>query len=231
MKRAINKIVAIGDIHGRTTWRDIIKAENPDLTIFLGDYVTSRTGITEGEQLWNLRSILSYKEKHPRKVVLLRGNHDCEAAGYGWAECYPSFMNKDRFPLETFEKLTQWVFQWNDIVFSHAGVSKTFLANNNLSIDEMADMLRLDDQRFAFTPGDPCDYSGDSACQPPTWIRPKSLLLDMPSSLTQVVGHTTVEDITEMKDGGDNSLWLCDALENDSYLCIQDGLLWPRTLG
>ena len=34
-------ILVLGDIHGRTIWKDIIDTENPDLIIFLGDYVTT----------------------------------------------------------------------------------------------------------------------------------------------------------------------------------------------
>ncbi len=227
--RELKKIIVLGDIHGRSIWRDIVKAENPDLTLFLGDYVTSRENITEGDQLWNLRGILQYKENHPRKVVLLRGNHDCEAAGYSWAECWPSFKNKQRFPLEKFELLTQWAYQWKDIVFSHAGISRTFLESNGLQISEMTKMLSLDDSRFEFAPGDSYDVYGDSITQTPIWIRPKALLSDMPEGLTQVVGHTPSECITEMKGNHGNSLWICDALKNNKYLCIKDGLFWPRT--
>jgi predicted phosphodiesterase len=33
--------IIIGDIHGRSIWKDIIKKENPDRIIFIGDYFYS----------------------------------------------------------------------------------------------------------------------------------------------------------------------------------------------
>lgn len=69
------KIIVIGDIHGRTIWKDIVKQEF-DLCIFLGDYVDSHYGITAEEQEKNLLEILDFKENNPNKVILLRGNHE-----------------------------------------------------------------------------------------------------------------------------------------------------------
>ena len=81
------KILVLGDIHGRIIWKDIIDIENPDLTIFLGDYVTTHEHITASQQIVNLEAILQYKEENLNKVILLRGNHDLQELGYYWAEC------------------------------------------------------------------------------------------------------------------------------------------------
>lgn len=70
------KILVLGDIHGRLIWYDIIKHESPDITIFLGDYITSHEGIYSEQQLANLEDILNYKENNPDKIILLRGNHE-----------------------------------------------------------------------------------------------------------------------------------------------------------
>ncbi len=218
-----NKIVVFGDIHGRSVWREIIEAEQPDLTVFLGDYVTSREGIGEGMQLQNLDDILQYKEQHAQQVVLLRGNHDCEAAGFEWGGCFPSFGEKMLFPLEKFEQLTQWAYRWGDVVFSHAGISNTFLAQKRLTVDELAQLSAFDDPRFGFCPADGGDCYGDTVTQTPTWIRPEALLTDMPQGLIQVVGHTTHEQVTMAQDPDGNKLWLCDALGSGSYLRIEDG--------
>lgn len=69
------KTLALGDIHGKTIWKDIIKKENPDKVIFLGDYVTTHEGISSEQQISNLEEILTYKEENSDKVILLRGNH------------------------------------------------------------------------------------------------------------------------------------------------------------
>lgn len=39
------KILILGDIHGRTIWKQIIENENPDKIIFLGDYVSTHEDI------------------------------------------------------------------------------------------------------------------------------------------------------------------------------------------
>ena len=49
----MEKILVLGDIHGRTCWADIIKKENPDKVIFLGDYVSTHDNISE-EQQWKI---------------------------------------------------------------------------------------------------------------------------------------------------------------------------------
>ena len=69
------KTLVLGDIHGKTVWKDIIDSENPDKIIFLGDYVSTHDKISSSQQIDNLENILSYKEDNLDKVILLRGNH------------------------------------------------------------------------------------------------------------------------------------------------------------
>lgn len=69
------KTLVLGDIHGRTIWKDIIEKENPDRVIFLGDYVSTHEGISSDQQIEELYAILDYKDNNPDKVILLRGNH------------------------------------------------------------------------------------------------------------------------------------------------------------
>ena len=68
------RIIAIGDIHGRTIWKDIVNQEF-DLCVFLGDYVDSHDEIPAKQQVDNLLDILEFKEHNSNKVILLRGNH------------------------------------------------------------------------------------------------------------------------------------------------------------
>lgn len=69
------RYLVIGDIHGRSIWKDIIEKENPDKIIFLGDYVSTHENISAKQQLFNLEDILNYKRENSDKVILLRGNH------------------------------------------------------------------------------------------------------------------------------------------------------------
>jgi hypothetical protein len=98
------KIMSIGDIHGRDSWKSHIfgsnlnyeswrrEADNDivsfmadqypilqslDKIVFIGDYVDSFT-IGNVDMLRNLEEIIHFKKTYPEKVVLLLGNHDIQ---------------------------------------------------------------------------------------------------------------------------------------------------------
>lgn len=229
------KILVLGDIHGMGCWEPIIEKENPDLTIFLGDYVSTHGLITDKQQVDNLRRILEYKEENPDNVILLRGNHDMEALYY-WAECYPvtgefvkTFM---RLNEERFLNNTQWIYLYKNICFAHAGVSSIWMENNN--IKSLEDINTLEPSEvFAFT-GKMSDYTGCSSTQPPTWIRPWTLVDCGYKGVIHVVGHTSVKpgirNIKEeyVKQGFSKEeldqlidVWCCDQLPRE-YLIIDN---------
>ena len=229
------KILVLGDIHGRGCWEPIIEKEKPDLTIFLGDYVSTHGLITEKQQIDNLRRILEYKEENPDNVILLRGNHDMEALYY-WAECYPvtgefvkAFM---RLNEERFLNNTQWIYLYKNICFSHAGVSSIWMENNKIkSLEEINNLPPS--EIFAFT-GKMSDFTGDSSTQPPTWIRPWTLVDCGYKGVIHVVGHTSVKpgirNIKEeyIKQGFSKEeldqlvdVWCCDQLPRE-YLIIDN---------
>lgn len=233
----MSKLVVFGDIHGRTIWNYIIKQENPDKVIFLGDYVSTHEGISPEQQLSNLEDILSYKENNPDKVILLRGNHDETILGYSWAECYPTepeiakVMSVD--PSKSrFESLTQWIYIDEDLktIFSHAGVSKVWMENNNIkSVYDINDLKPS--EIFGFTSDNYYDMSGYSVSQPPTWIRPSKLQECAVEGWTHVVGHTPQREIRKIIsiNGGD-TIWLCDTLGEGCYLKIENKQFIPVKL-
>ena len=233
------KILVLGDIHGRTIWKDIIEKENPDKIIFLGDYVSTHENISAKQQLSNLEDILNYKEENSNKVILLRGNHDIQHLGYYWAECSGyyliicQYMSESNFK-ERFLKLTQWIHIDENLntIFSHAGVSKVWMDNSKISdVNEINNLEPT--ELFGFTPDSPYDYYGDSVTQPPTWIRPTSLCKCNISGWDQVVGHTPVrKDIVNIKKitKENRNIWLCDALELSKYLIIENETFIPSIL-
>ena len=235
------KILVLGDIHGRSIWKDIFEKEDPDKVIFLGDYLHSRENISREDQIENLKLILDLKEAHSENVILCRGNHDLCCLGYYWAatgDRDPRLI-KMMQPLEDkFLKLSQWVHIENNIIFSHAGVSTTWMEEvAGIKYPEVINDLPLS-EIFGFWPSKMSDYYGISPTQPPTWIRPQTLLDNMPKGYTQVVGHTPtnlgirnvskeysdmfLEEADEIED-----LYLCDALGDNQYLIIEDGQFKP----
>ena len=235
----MNKLLVLGDIHGRPFWKEIIEKENPDQVIFLGDYVTTHESISPEQQLSNLEDILSYKEANLDKVILLRGNHDCECLGYYWAECSPDepkvrlVMSVD--PLKSrFESLTQWIYINEDLktIFSHAGVSQVWM-NEVAQVNDVHNINKLSlSEIFGFTPDNIFDTFGTSKTQPPTWIRPQTLCRCNVSGWDQVIGHSPVtEKITNIKPATkeNRNIWCCDALALKQYLIIDNGNFQPKT--
>ena len=73
----MNKIYLLGDIHGRTFWKEL-KDNKEDLIIFVGDYVDPYCGyedITKNDALENFKQIIEFARSRDN-VVLLMGNHD-----------------------------------------------------------------------------------------------------------------------------------------------------------
>ena len=230
------KIIAIGDIHGRDCWKDIVeKHPEADKYIFLGDYVSTHENVTSKQQCDNLREILDFKIKNPDKVVLLRGNHDIQHLGYYWAECsgYDKAVEEYMCNIkEEFLSLTQWIYIDNNIIYSHAGISEVWFKNTRLN--DINDINNVEPcELFGFTPCKLSDYNGISSTQPLTWIRPWTLLECAYDDYTYIVGHTpTVYGICNIKESfmkeypedysNSNNIWLCDALPKE-YLIVDDG--------
>lgn len=242
------KTLVLGDIHGRTIWKDIIEKENPDKIIFLGDYVSTHEDISAEEQLANLAEILEYKEQNVDKVILLRGNHDTQHLGYYWAECSGfdkivyDYMSSDKLK-NRFLGLTQWIYIDEDLktIFSHAGISEVWLKNieelmikevgpqyddNTIDVEFVLNYINKIEpcEFFGFIPNSMSDWCGESPTQPPTWIRPYTLQKCNVVGYDQVVGHTTQRAVSKIVQStkGKHIIWLCDALGHRSYLTIED---------
>lgn len=208
------KILVLGDIHGRSCWLDIVQKEQPDLTIFLGDYVSTHYDISAEQQLSNLEDILNYKEENLNKVILLRGNHDLQMLGYYWSECsgWDREVYEGMKPIkDRFLSLTQWIYiiPNTNIVCSHAGIGEKFLqkcsertqSEHRSTLEQISEINRLvPSELFGFTPCKFSDYTGESSTQPCTWIRPYTLLHYGVKGITHVIGHTPTKNICNIRE-------------------------------
>ena len=232
---AKGQVLVIGDIHGRTIYRDIIEKESPDQVIFLGDFASSHHNISPEKQIEEFDWVINYKQQHPNTIIL-RGNHDTEAMGYYWAECYPKAYGYDMWAerKQIWLDNTQWVYIDEDLktIFSHAGVSQIWMHNSRIkSVYEINNLEPS--ELFGFTPESLFDNFGNSVTQPPTWIRPQSLCKCNVIEWDQVVGHTPVTtDIINIRKATkkNRNIWLCDALDMSKYLIIDDNKFIPSEL-
>lgn len=232
------KILVLGDIEGRSCWKNIVDIEKPDKVIFLGDLANTHFKgiITNKMCIDNFKDILKFYDEYEGEVIILRGNHDLDMIGnYYWAECYPR-SNKVSQAIIPYKyewlKKSQWIYLYKNICFSHAGVSSIWMKNNKIKSLEAINTLEPS-EIFAFT-GKMSDFTGISPQQPPTWIRPHTLVDCGYKGVIHVVGHTNVGPLRNYKDEYIKSgmysqveldrlvdVWCCDTLPRE-YLIIDN---------
>lgn len=222
------KIIAIGDVHGRSFWKLIASAQAFDKLVILGDYFDS-FDISASEQMNNFSELVAYKKANPDKVVLLIGNHDFHylPVAMDAVEMYSGFQQRFAFQisqlLEENKNLLQICYTWEDYLFTHAGVTHTWLNDAGYSEEEIDvfinELFRYQPRWFFFNGSDPY---GDNVTQSPIWVRPASLKRNAYKyeTIKQVVGHTTVQKLAITKD----RFFFIDTMgTSKEYLILNDG--------
>lgn len=220
------KIIAIGDIHGRNFWIQIANSQTCDKMVFIGDYFDSFT-IPAEEQILNFRNIVAYKEANPDKVILLLGNHDYHylPVARNINETYSGFQDRYAYQinhlLQMHRDLLQVSYKREDFLFTHAGVTDTWLSQvgyKGEAIDDFInDLFRSSPHAFLFNGNDPY---GDDVTQSPLWVRPRSLRKDAYGygTFRQVVGHTSMKKLVMEED----DFYFIDTLGSSrEYLVIE----------
>ena len=197
------RVLVLGDIHGRKIWKQIIALiENYDAIIFVGDYFDTKENISFENQLRNFLEILEFKRKYPDKVFLLCGNHDLH-----YLDIPQSYSGYQNFHAKEIYSVLNTLL-WNNellackiidnILISHAGVTKTWCENWKIKIDkDLEDSINILFQSRPFSmcfQGD--DIYGNDITQSPMWVRPQSLILDKVDNYNHIVGHTYQEKMS-----------------------------------
>lgn len=232
------KTVVIGDIHGNPIWQDIVNYNLPKRVIFLGDYFDSFT-VSPIDQLKNFQNILSYKNLNPDvEVIMLVGNHDHHYLPY-IGNSNTSGYNRS-FAMQYGEELMKadlkMAYQFNNYLFSHAGISHTFYTkyfNDEKDIDEVAEninaLFHYKPKAFSFSDFYKDPY-GDDVFQSPIWIRPRSLMNDNKNSFLkhnyiQIFGHTKVQKVDTKGAATNGRYFAMDSLETSGeYMIINKGI-------
>ena len=243
------KLVAIGDIHGRDIWKQIIAQEqDADEFVFVGDYFDSFT-VKGPDQINNFLDIIEFKKQSKVPVTLLIGNHD-----YHY---YPGIDETSTSGYQTVlapsikhvvgdnKQHLQAAYQSGEFVFTHAGLSSIWLDDivegwdvNNM-VNRVNELLQYQPGLIAYrsfkmineTEWYGAQGYGDETFQGPLWIRPKSLMKanydTLRKQIIQVVGHTPQKqiDIKGMSTGG--RYYFIDTLEYNQgeYLVVTDGVV------
>ena len=241
------KLVAIGDIHGRDIWKQIIaKEQDADEFVFVGDYFDSFT-IKGPDQINNFLDIIEFKKQSKVPVTLIIGNHDYHyypgidetgTSGYQTvlAPSIKHVVGDNKHHL-------QLAYQVGDFIFSHAGLSSIWLDdivedwNTNNVVDKVNELFQYQPGLIAYrsfkmineTEWYGAQGYGDETFQGPLWIRPKSLMKanydTLRNQIIQVVGHTPQDNIDIEGKSTGGRYYFIDTLEYNQgqYLIVKDG--------
>lgn len=143
-------VLILPDIHGRTFWKDAVKQVSPEEhIIFLGDYADPypHEGIMPEEAWVNLLEILEFASSHASQVTLLLGNHDLHYIFQSYKEKAISSRFCEYLEEEYHRVFTNnlsmfclsWEYTYNNqqVLFTHAGVSKGWYKRNEAVIGEL----------------------------------------------------------------------------------------------
>lgn len=223
------KIIAVGDSHGRNNWKKILEKEKTfDKFLFIGDYFDTHYDVSVDQQIQNFIDILNFKKENVDKVILLIGNHDFHYLK-GAQETYSGYQKFRAVDInEVLEPavstgLLQMCYVYENYVFTHAGLTKTWCSDNDINLSELEDSVNRrfmsNIESFRFTYGDNFSNSGDDVTQPPIWVRIPSLLADRLEGYRFVVGHTTLQELTIT----DHLIGVDTIGTSEEYLVIIDG--------
>lgn len=232
------KTVVLGDIHGRGVWQYIVQKENPDRVIFIGDYFDAFE-IPYLDQMYNFKQIVHYARTSGKEVILLIGNHDVHYQRWAISagEFYSGFetlhANEICKELELNEDIMQIAYKMDNFLFTHAGITQTWLdlidiENDEKMVDAINDYGKYRPKTFAFgalRTRTYLDPYGDDVFQGPTWVRPKSLMKDSKHlGYIQIVGHTEQKQIDIKGKSTGGKYYFIDTLgTSGEYLIIEDG--------
>jgi hypothetical protein len=192
-----NTRLAIGDIHGRTFWKNYLDEDFTEF-YFTGDYFDS-FDVSFLRQLGNFRELCETARADPR-IKLCLGNHDYHYLGGIKPQRYSGFQDKNKLYiykiLEDNMDLLNIVYLTPDrYLISHAGVSNTFMKKiGAASVEEINGAFLKDRNILTF---DGRGIFGDDITQSPIWIRPRALESDPLAGYHQIVGHTPGSAIRE----------------------------------
>ena len=147
------KVNVIGDIHGRTNWKNVVIPDG--INVFVGDYFDPYTDISANSMVENFLEIMDFKSKRP-ETILLYGNHDFHyiVPAYGGTTSRYSRYSAKRFK-EVFDEFTD---QFHGIAYApdsthlitHAGVTKEWL-DRYLDRDDLVSIDKPDGSRVPIT--------------------------------------------------------------------------------
>lgn len=216
------EIIIVPDVHGRKFWKrgaEYIKTHPDSKIIFLGDYLdpyTHHEDITQDQAYDNFIELIEFAKEYQSQVVLLWGNHDLFYVNYEYECCRHNYLAYGNISAIFRENthLFKFAHKEGDYLFTHAGVTKDWLLQNQLEVineDNIVDYLNNNPDtiwQVGYSRGG--DYVWGSpvwACWHYDWP-----LTSNPFHLTQIFGHTRMET-NKYQSMKDQNLYMLDCRE------------------
>ena len=242
------KLVAIGDIHGRDIWKQIVaKEHDADEFVFVGDYFDSFT-VKGPDQINNFLDIIEFKKQSKVPVILLIGNHDHHyypGVDDSGTSGYQTLLAPSiKYVVNENKQYLQAAYQVGEFVFTHAGLSSEWLDDSieGWNADNLAmyvnDLFYYQPNKIVYRSykqvGDQvygAQGYGNEAFQGPIWIRPTALMnankKTLRKKIIQVVGHTPQDNIDIEGKSTGGRYYFIDTLEYNQgqYLIVKDGVV------
>lgn len=175
----MTKTLIIGDLHGKWKIAETVLKTSHNI-VFVGDYIDSE-GINIPDQLKTLDLVLNAATKEPNRVIAIRGNHELsyetDQQHEGWTPLIHKLI-KDR--IDKFKILKDY-FWLDNILISHAGVSKELLLHEKKTLEQYLKEENFSQKGYSKNGDKP--YGGLYWCD---WLTEFQHIKDIP----QVVGHS-----------------------------------------
>lgn len=213
-------ILVISDVHASIAWKKVFtERKTGDIVVFLGDYFDKRgSGPFAENQVNNFLDIVDYAKNNPN-TFLLTGNHEYDYMPFciwSHASKYPDYKKAIMDNIDLLQMVYVHESGSKRLVFSHAGVTNTFMVMYGLRHpEELNDLWRHNPGYFDWKPSDPVtrmrsQRDGDDIWQSPIWVRTYALEHDGLKDWEQVIGHTPVKQPTNIQtEYGDKILMTC----------------------
>ncbi|MDL2283480.1 metallophosphoesterase [Odoribacter sp. OttesenSCG-928-G04] len=217
--------IAIGDVHGLTYWKKIVKKHPKHQIVFLGDYLDPYDELSYKHLIKNLSEIIALKKARPTDVVLLLGNHDLHYFSskieQSWRYDYDLSPQAEKIFL-TNRELFQFAYQEENCVFTHAGVTQKwfmeiFKGDATRNIADQLNAPKSEQESTLYTCGE--SRGGFDEVGGIFWAGIEELFEPL-VGYTQVVGHNRVQEVKEHTNKGGRIIF-CDCLFNKGYLNIE----------
>ncbi len=206
-------VLAIGDIHGRTNWQEAPIA-TADKVIFMGDYVDSKE-FSDEQTDDVLRQIVALKEAEPDKFVLLLGNHDVAYLHYPEYRCsgFRFYMQKKWTAFyREHHSAFQVAYQWDNYLFTHAGVSRLWARKHGIGGENVADALNdlqaTASGREALFECGAIRGGNPGATGGVVWADQRETAGQYIPGFHQIVGHTPLPEIRSYGDEGSSITYI-----------------------